>query len=196
MSSDLIQLRKNIRRQRRQLSIFQQRRAEHAVLQQLLQHPKFKKARRIGLYLDAFGEIRTRKIIQACFAQGKSVFLPKICTMSQCLLWVKISAHQFYNARFNMHRLGMLEPMHQRGRHVAQLDFLIMPLVLCDCSGHRVGMGGGYYDRTLASAAQAPYRMGLAHEFQYIHRSLARQSWDQSLDALLTPKQIHDFKRR
>ncbi len=56
-------------------------------------------------------------------------------------------------------------------------------------------MGGGYYDRTMASAKHKPYRLGLAHQFQFIEHTLKRQSWDQPLDALLTPQRVYYFKR-
>ncbi len=46
-----------------------------------------------------------------------------------------------------------------------------MPLLACDTHGTRIGMGGGYYDRTLASAPQHPYRLGIAHDFQLIHNA-------------------------
>ncbi|MFX6865413.1 5-formyltetrahydrofolate cyclo-ligase, partial [Acinetobacter baumannii] len=50
-------------------------------------------------------------------------------------------------------------------------------------------------DRTLASAKHKPYRLGMAHQFQFIGHTLKRQSWDQPLDALLTPQHIYYFKR-
>ncbi len=89
----------------------------------------------------------------------------------------------------------MKEPMATRGKHVSKLDLLLMPLLACDQYGTRIGMGGGYYDRTLASAKHKPYRLGLAHPFQFIEYTLKRQSWDQPLDALLTPQRVYYFKR-
>ncbi len=70
-----------------------------------------------------------------------------------------------------------------------------MPLLACDTHGTRIGMGGGYYDRTLASAPQRPYRLGIAHDFQLIHANLPRENWDQPVDALLTPECFLQFKR-
>ena len=46
----------------------------------------------------------------------------------------------------------MKEPMATRGQHVSTLDLLIMPLLACDQLGTRIGMGGGFCDRTLATA--------------------------------------------
>lgn len=190
---DLKSLRKSLRQQRRAISEFQQRKSEHAILKQLNQESHFKKAQKVGVYLHAFGEIQTRMIIQTCFALGKQVFLPMICNMNQHLVWIQINQRQYYNARFSHHPLGMQEPMASRGRHVSTLDILIMPLLACDHRGTRMGMGGGFYDRTLASAPKKPFRIGLAHDFQYLSNELIRQPWDQPIQLLITPSGQYRF---
>ncbi|UIP25913.1 5-formyltetrahydrofolate cyclo-ligase [Acinetobacter towneri] len=188
-------LRKQLRQQRRAVTPNQQQQAQQAVLQRLIRLPKFQYTKKVGVYLHAFGEIHTHRIIEYCFAQGKQVYLPMICNMNQQLVWVEISRHQYINKRFSHHPLGMKEPMASRGKHVSHLDLLIMPLLACDKYGTRIGMGGGYYDRTLASAPQHPYRLGIAHDFQLIHANLPRENWDQPVDALLTPECFLQFKR-
>ncbi|WP_353143640.1 5-formyltetrahydrofolate cyclo-ligase [Acinetobacter pragensis] len=195
MLYDLNSLRKNLRKQRRALNQFQQKQSEQAVLNQLIRIPEFQQAHKIGLYLHAFGEIHTHKIMEYCFAHGKAVFLPMICNMNQRLTWVQISQHQYRSKRFSHHPLGMKEPMAARGLHVSKLDVLIMPLLACDDTGTRIGMGGGFYDKTLATAAKRPYRLGLAHDFQLQHSRIQREAWDQPLDGLLTPQHFLRFKR-
>ncbi|WP_227539792.1 5-formyltetrahydrofolate cyclo-ligase [Acinetobacter sp. MB5] len=189
---DLNKLRRQLRQQRRRLDCFQQRQAAQAVLNRLRYHPTIRKSKKIGLYLDAFGEIPTTGLIELCFKLNKEVYLPKICNMNQNLFWVKISRQQFYTRRFAMHRLGMLEPQ-QRGIAVQHLDVLCMPLLACDTTGMRLGMGGGFYDRTLAKTKQRPYRLGLAHDFQRLNFILPHQAWDQPLHALCTPHHYQVF---
>ena len=118
-----------------------------------------------------------------------------ICNMNQRLVWVKISKNQFRQRRFSRHALGMLEPMASRGLHVSHLDLLVLPLLACDPKGTRMGMGGGFYDRTLATAPQRPYRLGVAHDFQFLNEPLQRNDWDQPLDALITPSKVYRFSR-
>lgn len=126
---------------------------------------------------------------------AKKVYLPCICNMNQRLVWIAISPQQFRNKRFTMHRLGMQQPQATRGQSVVKLDLLLLPLLACDAAGTRMGMGGGFYDRTLAFAKQhKPFRLGLAHHFQFIPKTLIRQKWDQPLHALLTPNQFIRFK--
>lgn len=189
------QLRKSLRIKRRALSSSQQSKAERQCLRHLLALPELLHAKKIGLYLDSFGEIKTCAFIDYCLRHKKNVFLPMICNMNQHLVWVPISAHQYRNRRFSSHAFGMQEPMASRGLHVSKLDLIIMPLLACDIYGTRMGMGGGFYDRTLASAPQRPYRIGLAHDFQFLSTPLNRQAWDQPIDRLITPSHCYRFKR-
>ncbi len=193
--NELSFIRKNLRSKRRSLTSFEQKQAQLGVLHHLNTFPIFHSSKKIGLYLHAFGEVHTELLIALCFKKNKQVYLPMICSMNQKLVWVKISKDQYINRRFSHHPLGMKEPMTSRAKHVASLDLLLMPLLACDQYGTRIGMGGGYYDRTLATAKHRPYRLGLAHQFQFIEHTLERQSWDQPLDALLTPQRVYYFKR-
>ncbi|ATO18263.1 5-formyltetrahydrofolate cyclo-ligase [Acinetobacter sp. LoGeW2-3] len=195
MHTTVQELRKHIRQARRRISRFEQKKSAQQVLNLLRTNPQFIHSQHIGLYLDAFGEIQTQKIIEYCFSVGKKVYLPVICNMNQQLEWVRINQHQYRNKLFFHHRLGMREPMQARGLHVSKLDLLIMPLLVCDYQGTRIGMGGGYYDRTLATAYKKPYRLGLAHDLQLVETPLYREKWDQPLDALLTPTRLLRFKR-
>tara|TARA_Y100000296_G_scaffold69473_1_gene83328 strand:- start:227 stop:871 length:645 start_codon:yes stop_codon:yes gene_type:complete len=75
---------------------------------------------------------------------------------------------------------------------VRQLDALLMPLVGFDKSGNRLGMGGGYYDRTLAftkGQTVKPKLIGIAHDIQQVS-SLPIAPWDVPLDAIVTPTGI------
>lgn len=195
MSLTLSQLRRQLRQQRRRISSFKQRQSQQQTCTRLRRHAIFKHSQHIGVYLHAFGEIHTQQLIMECFALGKQVYLPMICNMNQHLVWVKISKQQYINRRFAMHRLGMQQAMQNRARAVTQLDLLIMPLLACDLLGTRLGMGGGFYDKTLSRAAKKPYRLGLAHDFQLLTTPLQREAWDQPLDALVTPQRFLTFKR-
>lgn len=70
-----------------------------------------------------------------------------------------------------------------------ELDVVLLPLVAFDASGHRLGMGGGYYDRYFAPrrlrGAPRPRLIGIAHAFQQVPR-LERQPWDVPMDGVIT----------
>nr|WP_087620829.1 5-formyltetrahydrofolate cyclo-ligase [Acinetobacter populi] len=187
-------LRKDIRKQRRTLSRYALAQAAQKILFQASRHPKIRSARRIGIYLDAFGEVPTRALIFALLKQHKKVYLPVICPMNQHLLWQEISIQQMRNQRFTRHQLGMKQAVQHRALNISHLDLLIMPLVVFDQLGQRIGMGGGFYDRTLAMHPHLPYRLGLAHDFQKSKMILKQQKWDQKLNTVLTPTRHYNFR--
>ena len=71
---------------------------------------------------------------------------------------------------------------------VQSLDIIFTPLVAFDSSGNRLGMGGGFYDRTLAACkARGPALVGLAHQCQQSD-ALPHAPWDVPLHAIATPQ--------
>lgn len=192
---ELKNLRKFLRQQRRSLNTWQQKQSELKICRYFHRHFCVKSARHIGIYLHAFGEIHTEQLIRYCLKYDKKVYLPIICAINKQLRWVNISAQQYHQHRFVLHRLKMYEAKNHRGFAVGKLDIVFMPLLACDIHGMRLGLGGGYYDRTLAHASQRPYRIGLAHDFQYLTQILPYQTWDEPLDELWTPSKSYRFKR-
>lgn len=70
-----------------------------------------------------------------------------------------------------------------------QLDVICTPLVAFDGSGQRLGMGGGYYDRTLApwyQSGNGAKPVGIAHDCQRVE-TLPVEAWDVPLPEILTP---------
>lgn len=88
-------------------------------------------------------------------------------------------------------RYGIPEPDVTPERTLApeQMALIVLPLVGFDARGHRLGMGGGWYDRTLAfrnQRAAPPWLVGAAFDQQQID-TLPAESWDVPLDAICTP---------
>jgi 5-formyltetrahydrofolate cyclo-ligase len=196
--TEIQQLRKSLRRQRLTLSIHTRRRAEQAVVRQMRRQPHFVNAQRVGLYVDAFGEVPTGVLIQLCFNLRKAVYLPVVRSVNQPLSWSRITRHQWQNQRMMKHRFGMKQPLMQRGVSVKALDCLFMPLVGFDLKGHRLGMGGGFYDRTLALSRaigkqqNKPWRIGIAYDFQRVD-NLHSNQWDIPLHAIVTQSGYRRF---
>jgi 5-formyltetrahydrofolate cyclo-ligase len=79
-----------------------------------------------------------------------------------------------------------------------ELDVVLLPLVAFDARGHRLGMGGGYYDRYFARrrllGVARPRLIGVAHAFQQVPR-LESRSWDVALDGVITEHGWSWFRR-
>ena len=74
------------------------------------------------------------------------------------------------------------------------MDVILLPLVAFDRKGYRLGMGGGYYDRSLAFRRsrqqwRRPRLIGVAHSCQQ-HPGLPQQHWDVPLDCIITESEI------
>ena len=75
----------------------------------------------------------------------------------------------------------------------AALAAIVMPLVAFDANGNRIGMGGGWYDRTLAGVRDRtprPLLIGAAYELQRID-AIAPATWDVPLDVVCTESSVY-----
>lgn len=154
----------------------------------------FRNARRIAAYLPADGEMDTAPLIARAWEMGKQVYLPVLLPQGENRLWF---ARYEPDAPLLRNRFGIPEPLRAAHTRIAPLalDLVLTPLVAFDTAGHRLGMGGGYYDRSFAyllrhSRWSRPRLIGLAYDFQR-HAELANQPWDVPLHAVATDLQLY-----
>ncbi|MFZ1873095.1 MAG: 5-formyltetrahydrofolate cyclo-ligase [Chania sp.] len=182
-------LRNEIRQRRRALTPAQQHDFALQIAARLAQHPRIQAAHRIAVFLSFDGELDTRPLIEQLWQQGKQVYLPVLHPFSPGnLLFLRYTP----NTPLVRNCFNILEPALDV-RHVLpvlQLDVVLTPLVAFDAVGQRLGMGGGFYDRTLQNWQHGgPYPMGLAHDCQRVEQ-LPVEHWDIPLPEIVTPSQI------
>ncbi len=180
------QLRGLMRSRRSELSATA-REAGHLIAQHITKLPQWHAVARVALYYAADGEVETDAIARLCRAQGKLTYLPVV-------LPEKLLAFSRWheNGVLQANRFGIPEPPADAERcAVAELDVVLLPLVGWDRNGTRLGMGGGFYDRTLADKPQnKPLLVGLGYGQQEV-AELPRQSWDVCLDFVITERGLH-----
>lgn len=185
-------LRRMLRKARRALTPREQRQAAHGLYRQLAQHPLFRRAKHISLYLPTDGEIDPRLLLRAAQRRGKVTYLPVLSAWPRTkMVFQRVKPGE----TLLPNRFRILEPRvnARRQRKVWALDLVLLPLVGFDDAGGRLGMGGGFYDRSLAYLARRqgwrkPTLLGLAHECQKVDR-LAQASWDVPLAGTVTDRQ-------
>lgn len=183
-------LRREMRRRRRALSPQEQNRAALQLSRLLVRQPLFVRSRNIALYLANDGEICPRFVLQKALAMGKRCYLPVLQPGARNRLW--FARYQQGTPLFN-NRFGIPEPLPALSTlcRAPQLDLVLMPLVAFDRRGGRLGMGGGFYDRTFAFKqkvnAHKPYLLGLAHQCQEVP-ALDLAHWDIPLHGIATDK--------
>lgn len=177
---DKKQLRLQCRQARKSLTSEQQFQHAQAVMQCLLDLPMLRlPALSIGVTLAFDGEVDLMPTMQALKQQHR-LYLPRLKsdTTLDFLFWRE-------NADMKVNVLGIPEPTGEQVISIAELDLVLMPLVAVDLQGNRLGMGAGYYDKSLAQASRRPYLIGVAHHCQQVE-SLPVDPWDIPLDALVT----------
>src|SRR5476651_522749 len=140
------QLRRMLRNARRALTPSEQREAAQGVYRQLAQHPLFRRARHISLYLPTDGEIDPRLLLREAQRRGKHTYLPVLSAWPRTrMVFQRIRPGE----KLQPNRFRILEPRVKLAaqRKVWTLDLVLLPLVGFDIEGGRLGMGGGFYDR-------------------------------------------------
>ncbi len=158
--------------------------------------PAFRNSGRIGVYLPNDGEMDPRPLLRRAWSMGKRCYLPVLDPLGSNRLW--FVPYRAGDA-LRINRYGIPEPTHPARARVraGALDLILAPLVAFDRHGHRLGMGGGYYDRSLAFLRhrrhwRRPRLYGLAFEFQRVKR-LRAAAWDVALDGCFSEVRRHDF---
>jgi 5-formyltetrahydrofolate cyclo-ligase len=192
-------LRRLLRAKRRALSPAAQRQAARDLYRQLAQHPLFRRARHIALYLPNDGEIDPVLLRHEAQRRGKQVYLPLLANWPRThMVFQRLERGE--TLRRNRFRIPEPHPSPARQRKPWALDLLLLPLVGFDDTGGRLGMGGGFYDRALAYRLrhrnwQKPVLLGLAHACQQVD-CLPLESWDVPLHATVTDRGWHAGCRR
>ncbi len=191
MSRNNSTLRAQKRRLRNQLTPQAQSAHAAALANQVCRLKAFRNSNRIACYLANDGEIDPVNIIHAAWTMRKKVYLPILSPFQHKLYF----APYRYGMDMHVNRFGIAEPACSPVNWVTawQLDLMLLPLVAFDDSGNRLGMGGGFYDRSLAyrqsRAHSKPALVGLAHELQH-EPALATNSWDIPLDMIATEERV------
>ena len=184
-------IRKQKRTQRQLLLASAQQQHSQALCQNITKERAYKNSHNIACYIANDGEIDPCLIIKHAEFSGKEVYLPVLSPLKNSLYFAPYKTGD----RLKLNRFKIPEPECHPSKWLSarQLDLLLLPLVAFDAQGNRLGMGGGFYDRTLAYLQhrrlwKKPALMGLAHEIQKAGQ-LNRQSWDIPLDYIITEKQ-------
>ncbi|NRA82256.1 MAG: 5-formyltetrahydrofolate cyclo-ligase [Gammaproteobacteria bacterium] len=181
------QIRQQVRLLRNQLTSSQQQQSAQQLVEQVAHHPRVATAKNIALYLANDGELNPIELIKHLWQQGKNVYLPVLHPFNKGhLLFLRYQP----DTKMVLNKYGISEPKLNVTLvcPVNQLDIIFTPLVAFDSQGNRMGMGGGYYDRTLANwqTNKTPYPIGLAHDCQLVEQ-LPVQAWDIPLAQIITP---------
>ena len=158
--------------------------------------PVLRRARRIAGYLANDGEMDPEPLMWRALDRGKRLFLP---VLHGPRLWFKPLES---DTRLALNRFGIPEPdaAARLRSPLLALDLVLVPLVAFDAGGLRLGMGGGFYDRTFAARRHRSHLerhrlIGVAYELQRVE-DLPSAPWDVPLDGVVTENGLEWFPTR
>jgi 5-formyltetrahydrofolate cyclo-ligase len=188
-------IRSAIRIQRQSLSARNNRLHGLSVSRHLASYAVVRKAKHVAAYLSVDGELDTAPLIEHLLREHKRLYLPVLHPFRHGRLFF---CHWDGKRVLVRNRYGIREPgctSRTLAPSVRRLDVIIVPLVAFDTALNRIGMGGGYYDRTLGYARsfsrwKRPFLIGVAHRFQQVEK-IEASDWDVRLDCVITEEGLH-----
>ncbi|MDL2209438.1 5-formyltetrahydrofolate cyclo-ligase [Desulfovibrio sp. OttesenSCG-928-O18] len=189
---DKAAIRKEMRARRAALTEEAAREMSLAAQELVLAAKEWKNAASVALYMAVRKETDTRLLLESAWQSGKRVFLPYTPPSSHGIMHLLPceSGQALVPSVF-----GIPEPtpetcpLYEEGAEWVP-ELIIVPGTAFDRAGHRIGSGGGYYDRLFARhSMQDTLRVGLAYAFQVVEQ-IPADHWDTPMHAIATEESL------
>ncbi|ARJ49856.1 5-formyltetrahydrofolate cyclo-ligase [Staphylococcus lutrae] len=161
----------------KQLSAYQKSEADRWLFEQLIHHPAYQRARSIGLVLSMPHEVTTDAIIRNALNENKDVYVPSTDYADKTMVFQQFTDFDQLNTdKKGIRYLRVNTPIQNH------LDLVIVPGVVFNHDGYRIGYGGGYFDRYLAE--YQPHNLSLVYDIQ-IDDTIQIESHDYPVSELI-----------
>ena len=184
------ELRQRNRKLRADLDADQLEAAANSLAERILALGEYQQAQRVATYFAVNGEIGLKPVIDHALGQGKQVYLPNLDQQA-----LRFSPY-FHAQKMRINKFRLPEPDVGACEMLLpdELDLVLAPLVVFDANRNRIGMGGGFYDRSFAfrknPGHKVPVLIGVAHELQKVDQ-IVPQEWDVRLDMIVTDQAVY-----
>ncbi len=145
--------------------------------------PEYREAEVVFAYMDCKNEVAVTPVIEQCWKEGKQVVVPKV--FGEIMRYYLITSYEDLEEGY----FGIREPKHELLTEVVKENgLMILPGVAFDVHRHRVGYGGGFYDRYLEAHPQMK-KIAFAFEFQ-VYDQVPFEVFDRQPEKIITEKRI------
>ena len=159
------------------------RRNSESICNTFLRLPEYKEAEYVFVYVDCKNEVETKKVIEQCWKDGKTIAVPKV--FGKVMKFYAITSFDDLEEGY----FGIREPKHECLQETVREDgLMILPGVAFDEERHRVGYGGGFYDKYLEEHPDMK-KIAFAFEFQMFDR-VPFEVFDRQPEKIITEKRI------
>ncbi len=179
-------LRNKILSRRDLLNIKEKESIDNSIFNKLISTDLYKKSKSIFIYLSFGTEIDTKKIINRALQDKKEVYIPKIYKKDKSMKAIRLNSFE----DLNENSMGILEPIDDSDYiNKEEIDLIIVPGVVFDLNGNRIGYGGGYYDRYLEDIKKVSNKVALAYDLQIVD-FIDPEAHDISVDYIITNTKV------
>ena len=153
------------------------------ICDKFLSLPEYQESAVIFAYMDCKNEVQTKKVIEQCWKDGKHVAVPKV--FGEIMKYYEIFCYEDLEDGY----FGIQEPKYDKLQEIVCEDgLMILPGVAFDVNRHRVGYGGGFYDRYLEAHPDMK-KIAFAFEFQ-VYEQVPYESFDRQPEKIITEERI------
>ncbi|SHK14009.1 5-formyltetrahydrofolate cyclo-ligase [Paramaledivibacter caminithermalis] len=181
-------LRKSMLIQRKEMKDEDVEKHSKEIISKLTDLEVFKESSNIMIYLSFRNEVDTYKLMDYCLNVGKKVIVP-FCIEEER----KIIPSEIKNPENELilNHFGYKEPdsSHLREVKIEDIDLVIVPGVVFDKQGNRIGFGGGYYDRFLKKLKDTTMTIAICYDYQIVERVPVNE-FDMPVKSIITEKRI------
>ena len=136
-------LRREAINRRNELSLEIKSKYDNLILKKVIDSDIYKNSESIFIYVSFGSEVDTKEIINYALMDNKKIYVPKTDKSKKEMKAIRIHSLD----KMIVDKWGILEPIDvDKNKFGEKFDLIIMPGVVFDRSGNRIGYGGGYYD--------------------------------------------------
>ena len=165
---------------------------DRKICNHILSSAAYRYADIILLYYPIKGEVDVLAVMEAAIASGKKVAFPRCCEQDRSMTFHYVSSKEdfekgAYGLREPFASLPSFDPLTEGEKNV----LCVVPAVVYDRKGYRIGYGGGYYDRFFG--VFKPASIGVAYE-EFIVKNVPHGRYDISVDVVASERGIYAGK--
>jgi 5-formyltetrahydrofolate cyclo-ligase len=151
---------------------------------------EFASAGSVMLYVPIPGELDCLSAVRAAWDRSKTVLVPRVSPSQAGVMHaIRIDSED----ELEPGSYGIREPREGTPWEVEEIDLIVVPALAFDRGGHRLGRGGGFYDRFLARRRPSTPACGIGYSLQVVDE-LPREAHDQPLDLVVTDTEVIRFR--
>lgn len=177
------EIRKAMKAYRAEIPKEQKKQMDHAIWTRFLNLQKVQKAQHFFVYASFGTEIDTLSLMEKLWNAGKNVYAPRV--KGNEMDFYEITSMQDLKKGYR----DILEPIDSLLPVSGLSGIMIMPGLAFDRKGHRIGYGGGFYDRYIASQKNDLYKIAVSYQKQILPL-VAAQEHDQTADCIVTEQEM------